>query len=175
MVHLALTNKRSRPYEAVREVDDHGIDLPVDSDARAVDCADAGIAPASKGVRRRSTVTMSLRDVELAVVAAAQEDEDDFDEDDRSPREEQEGSRDLAKKRQGVEDAHEPIDPFSYDYVGISASYFTVGLLGGGSVSLLYPVLVVKGGASSSFVTASTSAVMIFWSYKILFGFLSDW
>jgi hypothetical protein len=71
-------------------------------------------------------------------------------------------------------DDDEPIDPLSWDYVGIIANYFSVGLMVGGSTSLLYPVLVVRAGATSSLMAASIATVMVFWSYKILFGFLSD-
>jgi len=38
----------------------------------------------------------------------------------------------------------------------------------------LYPVLVVKAGVTSSMLAASYATVMVFWSYKIVFGFLSD-
>jgi len=68
----------------------------------------------------------------------------------------------------------EPINPMSQDYIGIIASYFSVGLMIGGSTSILYPILIVKAGATSSLMTASYAVVMVFWSYKILFGFLSD-
>ena len=71
-------------------------------------------------------------------------------------------------------DDEEPIDPLSRDYVGIVANYFSVGLMVGGSTSLLYPVLVVRAGATSSLMSASIATVMLFWSYKIFFGFLSD-
>jgi len=68
----------------------------------------------------------------------------------------------------------EQIDPLSNDYVGIIANYFSVGLMIGGSTSLLYPVLIVKAGATARLMTASYAIVMVFWSYKIVFGFLSD-
>ena len=73
----------------------------------------------------------------------------------------------------GSED-DEQINPMSNDYIGIIANYFSVGLMVGGSTSLLYPVLIVQGGATSSLMTASYAVVMVFWSYKIIFGFLSD-
>lgn len=60
------------------------------------------------------------------------------------------------------------------NHVGIIANYFSVGLMIGGSTSLLYPVLIVKAGATASLMTASYAVVMLFWSYKIVFGFLSD-
>jgi hypothetical protein len=66
------------------------------------------------------------------------------------------------------------IDPLSRDYVGIIANYFSVGLMVGGSTSVLYPVLVVKAGVTSSMLAASYATVMVFWSYKVIFGFLSD-
>ena len=66
------------------------------------------------------------------------------------------------------------IDPMSNDYVGILANYFSVGLMIGGSTSILYPVLIVQAGATSSLMAASYAVVMVFWSYKIVFGFLSD-
>jgi len=68
----------------------------------------------------------------------------------------------------------EEIDPLTNDYIGIVANYFSVGLMIGGSTSLLYPVLIVKAGATASLMTASYAVVMVFWSYKIVFGFLSD-
>lgn len=68
----------------------------------------------------------------------------------------------------------EELNPLSNDYIGIIANYFSVGIMVGGSTSLLYPVLIVKGGASASLMTASYAIVMVFWSYKIIFGFLSD-
>lgn len=68
----------------------------------------------------------------------------------------------------------EQIDPLSNDYIGIIANYFSVGLMIGGSTSLLYPILIVKSGATASLMAASYAVVMVFWSYKIVFGFLSD-
>eukprot|EP00804_Cyclotella_cryptica_P000619 CCRYP_009995-RA/>CCRYP_009995-RA protein AED:0.03 eAED:0.03 QI:146/1/1/1/1/0.75/4/1118/463 len=68
----------------------------------------------------------------------------------------------------------EQINPLSNDYIGIIANYFGVGLMVGGSTSLLYPVLIVKAGSTSSLMAASYAIVMVFWSYKIIFGFLSD-
>mmetsp|Transcript_14450 Transcript_14450/g.31341 ORF Transcript_14450/g.31341 Transcript_14450/m.31341 type:complete len:689 (+) Transcript_14450:124-2190(+) len=73
----------------------------------------------------------------------------------------------------GSED-DEQIDPVSNDYIGIIANYFSVGLMIGGSTSILYPVLIVKAGATASLMTASYAVVMVFWSYKVFFGFLSD-
>ena len=73
----------------------------------------------------------------------------------------------------GSED-DEQINPLSNDYIGIIANYFSVGLMIGGSTSLLYPVLIVQAGATASLMTASYAVVMVFWSYKIVFGFLSD-
>jgi hypothetical protein len=68
----------------------------------------------------------------------------------------------------------EEIRPFGKDYIGILANYLSVGLMLGGSTSILYPILVVREGVTPSLMTASTSLVTVFWSYKILFGFLSD-
>lgn len=73
----------------------------------------------------------------------------------------------------GSED-DEQIDPLSHEYIGIVANYFSVGMMIGGSTSLLYPVLIVQAGATASLMTASYAVVMVFWSYKIVFGFLSD-
>ena len=68
----------------------------------------------------------------------------------------------------------EEIRPFSKNYIGVLANYLSVGLMLGGSTSILYPILVVREGVTPSLMTASTSLVTVFWSYKILFGFLSD-
>ena len=82
------------------------------------------------------------------------------------------------KKKEGdiynITESDEKIDPMSNDYIGIIANYFSVGLMIGGSTSLLYPILIVKTGATASLMTASYAVVMLFWSYKIVFGFLSD-
>ena len=64
-------------------------------------------------------------------------------------------------------EAEEEINPFSKDYVGLTASYLEVGAMLGTSSSLLYPLLIVKNGVSSSFMAASHSVVMLWWSYKV--------
>jgi len=65
------------------------------------------------------------------------------------------------------ETEEEEIDPFSKNYVGLTASYLGVGAMLGTSSSLLYPLLIVKNGVSSSFMAASQSVVMLWWSYKV--------
>ena len=65
------------------------------------------------------------------------------------------------------DDDGEQIDPLSKDYNGIIANYFSVGLMKGGSASILYPILIVKAGATASFMMASHAAVCLFWSYKV--------
>ena len=71
-------------------------------------------------------------------------------------------------------DTESGINPWSRGYIGIIANYFSVGLLHGGSTSILYPILVVREGSRPSLVTAAMSLVRICWSWKILFGFISD-
>ena len=68
----------------------------------------------------------------------------------------------------------EEINPWSLPYIGIPIQYFSVGIIFAGSVSILYPILIVQNGVTSSFYTAAANLVTLFWSYKILFGFLSD-
>lgn len=51
------------------------------------------------------------------------------------------------------------VNPWSLDYVGIPVNYFSVGLLLGGSVSLLYPVLVVREGVTSTFLAGEPSII----------------
>ena len=68
----------------------------------------------------------------------------------------------------------EDINPWSKSYIGVIANYFSVGLMLGGSTSILYPILVVREGVTPALLTASTSLVTLFWSYKIVFGLLSD-
>jgi len=120
-----------------------------------------------ESLRRRSSVRIP-KDVELAIKQSA-EDGDDADTDKQQLEEEGDIYNITTSK-----ESSQPIDPFSKDYIGITASYFSVGLMIGGSISLLYPVLVVKGGAQASLMAASTAIIMLFWSYKIFFGFLSD-
>jgi len=68
----------------------------------------------------------------------------------------------------------EELDPWSLPYIGIPINYFSVGLIYAGSVSILYPLLIIQAGVTSSFYTAAANLVTVFWSYKIFFGFLSD-
>ena len=65
-------------------------------------------------------------------------------------------------------------NPWTLPYVGIPVNYFSVGVIYGGSVSVLYPLLIVQHGVTSAFYSASASLVTLFWSYKILFGILCD-
>lgn len=65
-------------------------------------------------------------------------------------------------------------NPWGKDFCGIPINYFSVGVIYGGSVSVLYPLLVVQHGVTSSFSAAASSLVTLFWSYKILFGILCD-
>lgn len=65
-------------------------------------------------------------------------------------------------------------NPWSLPFCGIPINYFSVGVIYGGSVSVLYPLLIVQHGVTASFYAASSSLVTLFWSYKIFFGILSD-
>ena len=121
-----------------------------------------------ESLRRRSSIRIP-KDVELAIMEQSEEDNDDTDTTKKQPSEEGDIYNITTSKEQ-----QQPIDPFSKDYIGITASYFSVGLMIGGSISLLYPVLIVKGGSPASLMAASTAIIMLFWSYKIFFGFLSD-
>jgi len=75
-----------------------------------------------------------------------------------------------SKKPQPVEN----YSPWSRNYIGVPLQYLCVGFMVGGSTSILYPILIVKEGVTSSMYTASIAIVTIFWSYKIIFGILSD-
>lgn len=68
----------------------------------------------------------------------------------------------------------EDLNPWSLKYIGIPLNYLAVGIPYGGSTKLLYPILTVKNETTSAFQGAASSLVVIFWSYKILFGILSD-
>jgi len=65
-------------------------------------------------------------------------------------------------------------NPWTKPYVGIPVNYFSVGVILGGSVSVLYPILIIQNNVTSSFYAAAASLVTVFWSYKILFGLLCD-
>lgn len=80
---------------------------------------------------------------------------------------------DGSKKNMNSKEEEE-ISPWSQSYFGVPVNYFCVGIMLGGSTSILYPILIVQQGVSSSLYTASISIVTIFWSYKIIFGTLSD-
>ena len=71
-------------------------------------------------------------------------------------------------------DEVEEKNPWSRQFIGIPINYFSVGLVYGGSVNLLYPVLIIQNGVTSSFFSAAVSLVTVFWSYKIFFGILCD-
>mmetsp|Transcript_15892 Transcript_15892/g.39459 ORF Transcript_15892/g.39459 Transcript_15892/m.39459 type:complete len:680 (+) Transcript_15892:521-2560(+) len=79
-------------------------------------------------------------------------------------------SEDQQEKGENVEE----LNPWSRQYVGIPINYFSVGLIYAGSVSILYPVLVIQAGVTSSFFAAASSLVTVFWSYKVFFGMLCD-
>lgn len=68
----------------------------------------------------------------------------------------------------------EELNPWSLKYLGIPLNYLSVGFIYAGSTKLLYPILTVKNETKSSFQNAANQLVVIFWSYKILFGLLSD-
>lgn len=65
-------------------------------------------------------------------------------------------------------------NPWTLPFVGIPVNYFSVGVILGGSVSVLYPILIIQHGVTSSFYSAAASLVTLFWSYKIIFGILCD-
>lgn len=65
-------------------------------------------------------------------------------------------------------------NPWTKPYIGIPVNYFSVGVILGGSVSVLYPILIIQNNVTSSFYAAAASLVTVFWSYKILFGILCD-
>ena len=147
-----------------------------ENESNAIEVLIETFKPASC-VRRRSSVCSSTDDIELALKSSDYPANDDATEtishdEDNSCSSSQTG--DTEKVYNKFDDT-EQIDPFSINYAGIGASYFSVGLMLGASLSLMYPILVVKGGSSSSFLAASHALIMIFWSYKIFFGFLSDW
>ena len=83
-------------------------------------------------------------------------------------------NQDKYNKKDKLVDSEEEISPWSVSYFGVPLNYFCVGMMLGGSTSILYPILIVHKGVSSSLYTASISIVTIFWSYKIVFGTLSD-
>lgn len=84
----------------------------------------------------------------------------------------------IKKKNEQFEIAYNKeegeLNAWSMSYVGIPINYFSVGVIYAGSVSILYPLLVIQDGVTSSFYTAAANLVTLFWSYKIVFGFLSD-
>lgn len=87
------------------------------------------------------------------------------------------GADEIIKPKEGDEsdpDPSEEKNPWTMPYIGIPVNYFSVGVILGGSVSVLYPILIIQNGVTSSFYSAASSLVTIFWSYKIVFGILCD-
>jgi BT1 family len=110
-------------------------------------------------------------DVELekpgSVTGSESDDDSDLKKEDSS------GSLTAPGDKKVITDADEK-NPWGKDFCGIPINYFSVGVIYGGSVSVLYPLLVVQHGVTSSFSAAASSLVTLFWSYKILFGILCD-
>eukprot|EP01135_Chromosphaera_perkinsii_P000326 Nk52_evm1s66 gene=Nk52_evmTU1s66 len=73
-----------------------------------------------------------------------------------------------------IVDSDDVPDVFSRDYFGILCVYFIVGIYYGLQTGIIYPVVVVAGGKEREVVTAAGSLITIFWSYKIFFGFVTD-
>ncbi|KAL7541915.1 LOW QUALITY PROTEIN: hypothetical protein ACHAWF_007051 [Thalassiosira exigua] len=180
-----------RPYEAVAQDPGEECAAPAPSPppSASVPLASATGATTpratlsrSLSLRRRSAASIPASDIELAASianATARCQSAGEGSDELSPRledraEEEADIYDIAKVDDGAGEGRSALDPFAAGRVGIPASYFGVGLMIGGGSSLLYPVLIVRGGATSSLMAASHAAIGIFWSYKILFGFLSD-
>ncbi|CAB9496879.1 Folate-Biopterin Transporter (FBT) Family [Seminavis robusta] len=84
----------------------------------------------------------------------------------------------IQKKADNNEEAgaeeKEELNPWSKELIGIPINYFSVGVVYAGSVSILYPVLVIQHGVDTAFFTAAASLVTVFWSFKIFFGILCD-
>ena len=81
------------------------------------------------------------------------------------------------QSEKGSEDTEVPkeeLNSWSRGLIGIPINYFSVGLVYAGSVSILYPILVIQHGVDTAFLTAAASLVTVFWSYKIFFGILCD-
>ena len=72
------------------------------------------------------------------------------------------------------EDQLEELNPWSKDLIGIPINYISVGVVYAGSVSILYPILVIQHAVDTAFFAAASSLVTVFWSYKIFFGLLCD-
>jgi MFS family permease len=83
-------------------------------------------------------------------------------------------NNDNANEKTRVMTESDEKNPWSKEYFGIPVNYFSVGVIFGGSVSVLYPLLVIQHGVTASFYAASASLVTLFWSYKILFGLCCD-
>jgi hypothetical protein len=75
---------------------------------------------------------------------------------------------------EGSTEKPEELNPWSKELIGIPINYFSVGVVYAGSVSILYPFLVIEYGVDTNFFTAAISLVTVFWSYKIFFGLLCD-
>ena len=78
------------------------------------------------------------------------------------------------KGEKSAQEEEEELNPWSRPYIGIPINYVSVGLIYAGSLAILYPVLVIQQGVTSSFFAAASSLVVVFWSYKIFFGLLCD-
>ena len=83
------------------------------------------------------------------------------------------GDKDLGGQEQQQQKEGE-LNTWSRPYVGIPIHYFSVGLIYAGSISILYPILIIQQGVTASFFAAASSLVTVFWSYKVFFGFLCD-
>ena len=62
---------------------------------------------------------------------------------------------------------------WSKDYCGLLASYWIVGTLQG-ITGVLFPLVIYVNNKEPAFYTASAQLITIFWSYKIFYGFITD-
>ena len=170
-------------YDDRVELVDHGESSLFENESNAIE--DINVRSKPNCLRRSSSssdVSSNNDDIELAIYQVNPSDKPTSGGDDNVEIISQDEDSSWSSSQENTDNCNkfrtrsaEQIDPFSIEYVGIGANYFSVGLMLGASLSLMYPVLVVKGGSSSSFLAASQSVIMLFWSYKIVFGFLSDW
>ena len=84
------------------------------------------------------------------------------------------GTSPTSNKNEDSPPKQEELNAWSREFVGIPINYFSVGVVYAGSVSILYPILVIQHGVDTAFFTAASSHVTVFWSYKIFFGILCD-
>eukprot|EP00747_Dinoflagellata_sp_TGD_P216276 gnl/TRDRNA2_/TRDRNA2_88849_c0_seq1.p1 gnl/TRDRNA2_/TRDRNA2_88849_c0~~gnl/TRDRNA2_/TRDRNA2_88849_c0_seq1.p1 ORF type:complete len:580 (+),score=73.80 gnl/TRDRNA2_/TRDRNA2_88849_c0_seq1:94-1740(+) len=67
-----------------------------------------------------------------------------------------------------------PPNMWSCRHLGVYMSYLCVGFIYGAALAIVYPIVIVLNQESNNYQQAVQGAFCFFWSFKVVFGYLSD-